>query len=280
MVRIKVVIDDSILQEVLDRLNTGMANNKSMPATARAAAEAAQLVQATWRDYAMGKKELAGTVPMKKPSRGYIEGIKIIQQCPFDYDIVNTAKNAAAIEYGTPELDMKTTHPYGPRSRVSKKGVPYLIVPFNWKTPKALGSVMPQSIYNIVRNKNKFDRTIVDNTKHIEPNARGEDVERNNYKQWGSRLTMPQIFKATKTVPTIDTKQFFNMNGMVAMEGSTEQSKHAQYFTFRVISAEGAPGSWVKPATPARNVTLGVKSAVEQDVNKLFEAGFMEDLEL
>jgi hypothetical protein len=277
MVRIKVAINESLLQEILDRLSV-MANNKGMPGTAKAAAAAAASVQNTWQRYARGEISLPGVPPMKKPSGGYIEGIKTIPQGDFDYDIVNTAKNAAAIEYGTPELDMKTTHPYGPRSRVSKKGTPYLIVPFNWKTPTALGSVMPRSIYNIVRNENKFERTIVDKTKHIESNARGEDVERDDYKHWGGRLTMPQIFKAAETAPTIDTKQLFNMNGMVAMEESSEKSKHTQYYTFRVISAESAPGSWIKPASPASHVTQGVKSAVENDVNKLFEAGFRRDL--
>jgi hypothetical protein len=46
MVRIKVAINESLLQEILDRLSV-MANNKSMPGTAKAAATAAASVQNT-----------------------------------------------------------------------------------------------------------------------------------------------------------------------------------------------------------------------------------------
>jgi hypothetical protein len=52
----------------------------------------------------------------------------------------------------------------------------------------------------------------------------------------------------------------FNMNGMVRSTDSTGIDRSGGYFTFRVISAKGRPGSWIKPATPARRVTQGLEN--------------------
>ena len=52
------------------------------------------------------------------------------------------------------EYDMKQTHPYGKKSRVSIKGIPYLIIPFRWGTPNGkdtkrahFNNVIPQKNY-------------------------------------------------------------------------------------------------------------------------------------
>jgi hypothetical protein len=156
---------------------------------------------------------------------------------------------------------------------------PYLIVPFRWGTPKTVGfqNVMPQAIYNIVK-KAKFEKSIVGQETHNEPNAKGEDVDRWNYDKWGSRLKINQIIETDDGGMNIN--QMFNMNGMVRMDASTKDKKYSGYYTFRVISSKSPPSSWIRPARSARHITDGVVRATEKDVNDIFDAAFRRDLGL
>jgi hypothetical protein len=278
MVRLQVTLDDDILKEVAARLSS-LNTAQSMPATANAMKKAAALVKATWQKYATGEQTLPDVSPMKNPSRGYAKGISIKPNGPFDYEVINPSDIAKYLEEGTSEIDMKQTHTRGPRSRVSKKGVPYLIVPFRWGTPDTVGfrNVMPAEIYNIVK-KAKFEKSLVGDTTHNEPNARGEDTDRWDYDKWGSRLKINQIIEADDG--GINLNQMFNMSGMVRMDTSTKNKKYSGYYTFRVISADGTPGSWIKPATPARHITDGVVRAVQEDVDNIFDAAFRRDIGL
>jgi hypothetical protein len=278
MVKMEITVDDELLKAVTDRL-AALNSAQSMPATAAAMKSAAAVVKAVWQGYATGANTLPGVPPMKSPSGGYARGISIKSNGPFDYSVVNPSDIADYIENGTSEIDMKETHTRGPRSRVSKKGVPYLIIPFRWKTPNTLGhrNIMPAEIYAIVK-KAKFERSVVDEGTHNDPNAQGENVDRWNYKKWGSRLGMNQIIRADDGSMSINN--IFNMNGMVSMDTSSINKKYSGYYTFRVISANSPPGSWIKPATPARNVTEGVKRAAQDDVSAIFESAFKKDLGL
>jgi len=278
MVRLKVTMDNEMLAAVASRLSS-LSTAQSMPATAKAMKTAAALVRATWQGYATGQQTLPGVEPMKNPSKGYADGIKVNPLGPFDYEIVNPSEIAEYLEHGTTEIDMKQTHTRGPRSRVSRKGVPYLIVPFRWGTPKNIGArnVMPQAIYDIVK-KARFEKSLVAGTTHNEKNASGEAVSRNDYEKWGDRLNIEQIIHADDV--GMNLNQMFNMSGMVRMDTSTENQKYSGYYTFRVISANGKPGSWIKPATPARHITDGVVRAVQEDVDAIIETAVIRDLGL
>jgi hypothetical protein len=278
MVRLKVNINDELLQEISARL-ASLNTAKSMPATAKAMKDVAKYVQNVWKNYAIGRQTLPDVPPMKIPSRWYAEGIGIKPNGPFDYEVVNPSDIADYLENGTSEIDMKKTHTTGPRSRVSKKGVPYLIVPFRWGTPKTVGfqNVMPVEIYDIVKKAN-FEKSIVGQDTHNEPNFKGEDVDRWNYDKWGSRLKINQIIEADDGGMNIN--QMFNMSGMVRMDASTKDKKYSGYYTFRVISANGRPDSWIKPATPARHITDGVVRYTDEkgEIKDMLDAAFRKDL--
>lgn len=258
-----------------------MVGAQGLPNTAKAVEQAAKVVQGAWYEYAMGKRTFTGVPPLKNPSGGYAKGIKIEQSGPFRRTVVNTTQVAESLEYGTPELDMKETHTKGPRSRVSKKGVAYLIVPFRWGTPKTVGfrNVMPAQLYDLVAHFKKMKtRVSADSPKADKtPNARGELVGRATYNKKYDRLTMAQIMDADGTV---SINQMFNMNGMVRTTDSTGKDRSGGYFTFRVISAKSPPGSWIKPATPARHVIEGLAKDAREPVHALLEAGFRRDLGL
>ena len=132
MIRIKIAENNPHLEELQYLLAS--ASKGFLPGTARAMEKAAGIIQKTWKGYAAGGS-LPGVEKLKNPQGGYMRSICVDKRGPFNYEIYSEAKIAEWIENGTEELDMKTTHPFGPRSRVSKKGVPYLIIPFRWGTP-------------------------------------------------------------------------------------------------------------------------------------------------
>jgi hypothetical protein len=272
MIRISVTMDNDLLYQVINRLSS-ISAEKPMPAVAAAMDKGARIIRNTWKGYAAGRS-LPGVEKLKKPQGGYMRSIYIDKHSPFDYEIKSDSPIAGYLEHGTDELDMKKTHPYGPRSRVSKEGVPYLIVPFRWGTPKTIGfrNVMPQSIYNIVKQKN-FSKTFVTKKTHIELNARGEDVERREY-VWGDRLTTDDD---TVMLGLVDPEENKRMNGMTRMFG--DDGKTAGYFTFRVISAN-SPKGWIKPAMPPRPIRSAVINATQKDVAELFESAARRDLGL
>ena len=253
----------------------------SMPRTAGAMASGAEIIRARWVDFAKGGPLKGVTEKLKRPSGGYARSIRVHKNGPFDYEIYSEAKVAELIENGTDDLDMKTTHPYGPRSRVSKEGFPYLIVPFRWGTPKTIGfkNIIPEAVYNMIKNKKQFQQSRVsvgaDNADaaHTTPNAQtpSKMVGRAQYK-WGTRLN---------GIGYVDHRR--NIEGMVSMEGQVEGGKKraSGYFTFRVISAKQLvtkPYSWIKPATPARHVTRAVTEETRDVVKAMVETAIREDL--
>jgi len=272
MIKMNIAVKDQPLYEILARLSPF---GRDLPMTETAAKTAASYIRDAWRGYAMGGS-LGGIEKLKNPNGGYARSIKINRRGPLSYEIISEAQIAEWLESGTPSFDMKKTHTIGPRSRVSLKGYPYLIVPFRWGTPKTVtfGNVMPSSVYKIVKAK-KFKATSVTGNTHFEPNAGGQDVERQEYssadkkKSWGSTL------KAS-----MDNEVTDRMEGMSKMTG--QGGKSSGYFTFRVISSDpdANPTSWIHPGIRARPVTETVANTTRETVSDLIDNALRGDLGL
>ena len=277
MLNMKIAADNAALAELqyhLAKLGQG-----SMPSTAGAMSAGASLVRDTWKGFAMGGTLPGIAQPLKNPNGGYARSIRTEKIGQFEHDIYSEAAIAGMIESGTKALDMKTTHPFGPRSRMSKEGFPYLIIPFRWGTPegkdgKRVGfkNIMTSGIYSRVKNKRKFRQTKVLKTTHNEPNYSGQQVSRADYNGadgkggWGDSLDL-------------DIGDDANAAGMSSMVG--QDGKAAGYFTFRVISAKQLitrPYSWIKPAMPARPVTRAVADVTRPTIDAMVETAIMEDL--
>jgi hypothetical protein len=273
--------DNPHLEELLNVLNS--AGKNALPNTEKALKGAARLVRARWVDFANGGP-LKGVEKLKRPSGGYARSIRAEQTGAFEHEIYSEAKVAEWIENGTEELDMKKTHPYGPRSRVAppvisrktgkvlREGSSYLIVPFRWGTPKSVGfkNIMPVHIYNRVKKMKKMKTLVSADTSSIKkPTAQtpSKMVGRAQYNT-GDYDRFNYVLGTT------------DFNGMVRSTDETGKNRSGGYFTFRVISSKSPARSWIKPAMPARHVTRAVMEETREDVNALVENGLMEDIRL
>jgi hypothetical protein len=267
MIRFDVTVDPELLRLLQ------LIGNKAFPAGKAAFNESAKLIQSQWQGWAMGAS-LQGVSDIRNPSANLARSIKIRRNAPFDVNIETDSKYASQIQDGTDELDMKTTHPYGNKSRVSEDGIPYLIVPFRWGTPNAKGgarahfkNVIPQPIYNSVLAFNmKFSRRLSvrsDGSQaiHVEKNYRGQPINRSEY-EWGDRLIADG-----------------NINGMVRFPDETRK-KGSTFFTFRIISAASPQGSWNRPADPPVDVVSALEKTTRPAVEEMIQNGLKADVGL
>jgi hypothetical protein len=292
MVKLNVTMDNDILlqlQMALARFGEG-----SMPGVSATMHGAAEEIAKSWRFFA-GGGQLDEVKPLERPNRSYLFGVKTEKLGPFDYEIYNETEAAQRIAKGHPAIDMKKTHTRGPRSRVSKEKINYLIVPFRWGTPPEKGkqrvgfkNVMPNSVYNILKNRKRFMPTITtvgsdSPLANKTPNARGEMVGRAQYsdvagsRPWGGSLTADMAEGVTD-----------DMKGMSRMLG--EDGKAEGYFTFRIISSKKPRGwdrrphkkafedMWILKEEPARDVVSALIRAHQTAVSESIEEAIRSDL--
>jgi hypothetical protein len=267
MIKISVNVDSEILEQLANRMPGLFREGFVAPETQNAFSEAAGKIQKRWIRWAMGGP-IDGIPNIKVPNGKLSSSIKINPNGPFDVNIETASPYAKRIQEGTPELDMKTTHPYGPRSRVSKKGIPYLIVPFRWGTEKErahFGNFIPHSIYQ--KQALKMIMSYKTGKTHTEDNYRGQPVERDEY-EWGSRLLAEG-----------------NLNGAVRMFDDTKSKNggpKSTYFTFRIISAAQIvtnPRSWIRKAVPPIDVVGALKRTMQPEVERIIQAGLEADIQ-
>jgi hypothetical protein len=269
----KISLNNPQLEELQYQLK--LLEKGNFPNTEAAFTTGAKIIQKTWRDYALGGP-LSGVSPLKNGSGSYARSIKTKKTGVFDHEIYSEAEIADWIENGTKELDMKSTHPYGPRSRISKDGVHYLIIPFQWGTKegtKRVGpkNIVPKSLLTLMRSK-RFKKSSVKNETYQSPNARGNMVDRWTY-TWGDRA------RGSDFTGTIEQKIF--ADGMVRFEqGAKGGKRYGGYFTFRIISENSPANSWKRKGTPARHVTRAVAQETQEVINTMVEGSITEDLGL
>jgi hypothetical protein len=280
MIKIEIIPESNLLATLQARLKE--IGSASLPATVDAFKQGVKIIQSEWKSYAMGAQIPGTSYKLKNPTGGYAAGIKARNDGPFDYTIYNDSLVAHALEEGTPQLDMKTTHPYGQKGRVANHGtknnprwVPYLIVPFRWGTPRATGghfrNIIPEQIYAMLQLQIKagvFTRTKVLPSTHTEPNFWGEQVQRAEYEGEDERGNWGSILRGIGG----------DIEGMSVMAANTAKKRSSTYFTFRVISAESPAGSWIKPATPAMHIAQHVADNVRNVVEEMIQDGLKVDL--
>lgn len=247
----------------------------ALPNTANALAQAAKYVHNMWTGYLTGSQPLNGIDFMSGVTSAMVRSIRSRYNGDLSYTISSDNRQLEQKVHGSKEVeyDMKQTHPYGKKSRVSKKGIPYLIIPFRWGTPNGKGTkrahfnnVIPQASYETSVKGLAMSKVNIDK-KYFEANVKGENIERQGY-DWAKfgRLTEDQAW---------DDRSI----GMVRMKDIA--SGKSTYFTFRIISAKSPENSWIyhKDAIPAVDMMGALVRTVKPQVDSLLREGIKADEE-
>jgi len=247
----------------------------ALPNTANALAQAAKYVHNMWTGYLTGSQPLNGIDFMSGVTSAMVRSIRSRYNGDLSYTISSDNRQLEQKVHGSKEVeyDMKQTHPYGKKSRVSKKGIPYLIIPFRWGTPNGKGTkrahfnnVIPQASYETSVKGLAMSKVNIDK-KYFEANVKGENIQRQGY-DWAKfgRLTEDQAW---------DDRSI----GMVRMKDMA--SGKSTYFTFRIISAKSPENSWIyhKDAIPAVDMMGALVRTVKPQVDSMLREGIKADEE-
>lgn len=271
---VNIVLNDAV-QGLINEIVTNNWTKTSNPNTSNSVDEALKYIQATWADYLAGGGELNDIGMNKNPSGKAAQSLRHYLTGDFAGEVTTNHPDAEKIQNGTHEVvyDMKKTHPYGNKSRVSKKGIPYLIIPFRWGTPtgkknsngEEIGrarwnNYIPVAYYASMVKGMKM--SVTTGKTHMEKNFKNKDIPRAEY-SWKSRLKESQAWNDRSI-------------GMVRMKNGTKST----YFTFRIISANSPADSWWyrRKAEPGVDMMGALAKTVEENVNKIIERGIMADL--
>lgn len=239
---------------------------KNMPNTMAAVQNAAINIQSQWQDWASGKASIDGIKDNPYPSGRLAQTIKKENTNGLNWSVYSNSPQMDRIAEGQPEFDMKTKYPYGKKSRVSKAGIPYLIIPFTWSTPKFGGhnqSRMTPKIYKVM---SKIEKSYVTGNTHIEENFFKEGIQRQEYSFNGS-------YKSDFAL--VDRIENY-AQGMVRMLDSA--TNKSSYMTFRIISAKSKPGTWIRKAVEPINVVEALINNNQQAINDEVDKAIREDL--
>lgn len=263
MIRAEVTLDNTLLLRIQTFLKQNGAD--ALPNTKAAFTDAARAIQEAWQNWAMGGK-IEGAQNIKNPSTSIAQSIKVRHSGAMDVSIETDSLQMQQIQTGRRQYDLKDTHPYGNKSRMSKEGIPYLIIPFEWMTENDKGghrahatvaNTIPAEVYALLKSK-AFKPMLTTGEVHLEKNYKGEDIPRANYEAGYSQLEA----KGT------------NMNGMVKANGTG----HTSYTTFRIISAKSPASKWIVPPIPANDVAGALAKQEAANAEAIIEAGFKDDL--
>lgn len=274
MVKIE-IIDGPLMQRM------GMISQDIMEKTAIGVQAAALEVATAWKGFAYGERLPNGEM-LIPPNVQFAESIEVHKQTQFHWIVSSNHKDARLIEDGKPEVDMKDTG--GPwlmsrKTRVSKDGTPYLVIPFGHGTPKAIHNPMPRMVYEEVKRLIKrklFNKSTVlsESWQNVgikeEANVHGEMMPRASY-NWGSSLV-----NVEEAFPEIRNPAY--LNGMYAFEKSSGKQNYSSYVTFRTLSAKSPEGSWIQKGKPAYHMAQAAAEKVKELIRDQIQAALDADL--
>ena len=263
MIKLDVTFSDNTLKILSNAFSGAITDPNVMQATKVAFKRGANLLRDDWKTWARGGS-LEGAEDIKTPSPRLAQSIKIVENGPFDSVIGTDSPQMERVVKGQKAYDMKETYPFGRKSRRTKDGRGYLIIPFRWGTPGKNGegrahfrNVIPQDLYKLVK---RFKASVVTDETHLESNYRGQLIERHEY-FWGDRLKE-------------EDGAIGNAEGMVKM------ANKGGYFTFRIISEKNMfnGDKWWKKAVEPNDVPGAIVRKNEKLIADLIEKGLLADL--
>lgn len=271
---------DALVQGIIDEIQNISWSKDALPNTSQSVLNAARYVQNLWTGYLAGEVALKRIGVIDEPNGKLAKDIHTTSTGDFSSMVYTDNPRIEEIQKGKKPVyyDMKQTHPYGRKSRVSKEGVPYLIIPFRWGTPNGKGTArshfnntIPEAEYKT----NVLPMQMTERTKdiHFEKNAKGINILRSEY-NWGSRLSL-------KNGTAWDDRS----DGLIRSIGYQWPSNGkimatSTYFTFRIISTKSKEDSWIynKPGTLGKDMMGALMETAKDKIVDIVKQGLIKDL--
>jgi hypothetical protein len=197
----------------------------------------------------------------------YVESIRWQMVGPMSAEITTDFPLAGEIETGRPAKDLKRMLLTSKKTRQTKDGRKYLIIPFRHNTPSESGEVahapqMPPDIYAKAIN---LKASQVLSPGSVKPSTRlsasGHTVAQHSY-AWGGRLPAglaPKLKMEHATDPYAGMVRF---NTSTPAKGLGQKAAHSSaYLTFRVMSSSSS--GWVVPARPGLYLAQKVADSLQ-----------------
>ena len=249
------------LQPLIDSIE--LLGRKNFPFTRKALKKGAYHIADYWIQSAQGNP-IEGTSETVRDA-DYAKSIQVEQSGDYRYVIGSTdGEKHRKISEGTPARDQKLGLRGYKKTRYSKKGDPYLIVPFRHSTKSMKSAKRRSSSSGKTRSvSNFFRKSAKSMITHNDP------VSHQRTYRWAGTSGF-----AAKVLGTHKSDIY---SGMTRFETSTGKSSSSAYMTFRVMSSKSDPKSWIIPAKKGIDITNLVFEATKDTVVNMVEFGIMAD---
>lgn len=184
---------------------------------------------------------------LKSARQEYISNINVVDEGRARGAVVLTGWLPNAVESGVNEFDIKEGLLSGPNAKTGQNGARYNTVPFSFGTPSALpenfSNIMPKEVYQVVKSK-PFERTLKGGGVSTDPLKDSE---------------IPVQFRAPKKkqVKLGDLTGEYTHKSSI-FQGIRKQrdpvTKQNRYTSFRRVSDNSDPLSWIHPGIEARGL--------------------------
>ena len=237
---------------------------------------ALEYIRQVWLAQVSGAAALEGTRPLR--SRKYAdsliraEAIKIPDGHPLSGAVVSTFPYARDIELGYPPFDMKKGILSGPKSRQGKNGR-YAIIPFRWGTPgygasEEINDKMDGPLYDVAKRL----RGVYESRLNADGGPPGEvsesqlvDVDKQHATGWA--------------VPRVSHSGYEHIRPVAAGIRKEGAPRHRQYRSYRTVSENSDPKSWIHPGAQPNPIMAAVIRETEETVNAMLVKGIQDDID-
>lgn len=255
------LIDLKAIDNSLKKLITAfkVVGAKGFPATSYAAGRASAYIQQTWIGYASGQPipGISKTVDNVQ----YRNAIQRSRLGSFDWVIFcSDDKIGDRIEENRKEVRLIEHLPF-PKSKIGKDGKPYSRIPFRHKRG---------AIKKALKGKKGAAAKIFKMEKSYVMGSFKDEagIKRYTYKWAAKDKKQTAQLKGTR------------LAGVVRFETSTGKGASSAYMTFRTISKNSPPESWIIKARPGIPLSKITEEQTRAEVNKIIKEGIDNDLKI
>ena len=225
---------------------------------------AAELYVRTWRKFATGLP-VPPDGSVVRSSGPYHRSIQSDTANPLEKIIFTDSPVHKYIEDGAPETDLKPGLLAGPKSRPTLSGGRMNIISFRHGVPSAARNPLPDNIYQ----------------KMLQETQRAESKRQAS--TGGVRAVLP---KGEGGTPQTKVSEQFGVyrwkvgqyEGLRRIDTSVGRGHSSKYLTFRVVSTNSDPASWIVPERKPIPIRHAVVDLVTPVVEKMLKDSFELDI--